>query len=165
MSGHQHEVSAAQRRCSSETATGLLLQRCLSRSGAQELRSSGAPGLRGADRAGNRRSGVLAFGLVAAAVALARGRTGQVRAPMSAPTTVAPGHGATALWKDGPLSFKDHHLGTCASHGGVEAFYKVRLPGSCRSAAMAFFDGFRLESSHENFPSDRPVRSVDLLCR
>lgn len=44
--------------------------------------------------------------------------------PSPAPAPVAPGNGATALCNDGTLSFKAHRQGACASHGGVEVFYK-----------------------------------------
>jgi hypothetical protein len=46
-------------------------------------------------------------------------------APKPAPAPpVAPGGGATALCKDGSLSFAAHHQGACSHHGGVAVWYK-----------------------------------------
>jgi len=45
-------------------------------------------------------------------------------APAPAPAPLVRGDGATALCKDGTLSFAAHHQGACSHHGGVAVFYR-----------------------------------------
>jgi len=44
--------------------------------------------------------------------------------PRRTEAPVAPGGGATALCRDGSLSYAQHHQGACSHHGGVKTFYK-----------------------------------------
>jgi hypothetical protein len=43
---------------------------------------------------------------------------------VTAPATTVPGNGATALCRDGTLSYSATHSGTCSHHGGVAVWYK-----------------------------------------